>query len=601
MLQMGTSGPPTAAFIGGATPQAEIVGDSSGAQLSLDSTLARGPGHVIREVSTPTYAAQGLQTPPHQSDSIYNPWQQAQTRFNDTLGVTSEHNSHSAGRAHGYSSTESQTEVYTSNVTSSTAAGAETPPAVVAFVAAGHPDADFIGNDPPNDGNTYVPLDGNDAGATLWIIDNNGNGIRDRDEQNGPPNGSVPGAPVPKIPGVQPTTYPDDFVGPIQPDTERPPPKVNPGTPDSLNEDGTMNVVLEGNGNSLGTADGTRDDGRDYDTAEEFQNQLPDGYSLKYIGGGSLSQERAYRKGTLGPLDRKGHYAIRDADGNVIGVYDSGSGLFYAITHDDEGQTRILEVPGSALIEWTNVFGHSDYDSFMESRFENYTKQKGSVPADPKGDGHDYDALKAAGKVQILLFLSHIAKEGAKEIVLNVATGGLGRLVGFLGDAVEVVYRNGKWFKRVKNTSGQLDEIELTPEQSKELREALERNVAPGSGIIRGGNKSRVVFDGMEVRGVKDLSHVSDSTLKQMAKDGFAAKDINGRSLQLHHIDQDPAGPLVEIPDLRHKISNEIQHPLGNAPGVGLTAEQRAEFDAWRINYWKARAEEELARRGIAP
>jgi RHS repeat-associated protein len=124
---------------------------------------------------------------------------------------------------------------------------------------------------------------------------------------------------------------------------------------------------------------------------------------------------------------------------------------------------------------------------------------------------------------------------------------------------------------------------------------------APNSGIIRGGNKSRVVFDGMEVRGVRDLSHVSDSTLKQMAKDGFAAKDINGRSLQLHHLDQNPAGPVVEIPGFRHKISNEIQHPFGNASGAGLTAEQRAAFDAWRVNYWKARAAEELARRGISP
>lgn len=86
-----------------------------------------------------------------------------------------------------------------------------------------------------------------------------------------------------------------------------------------------------------------------------------------------------------------------------------------------------------------------------------------------------------------------------------------------------------------------------------------------------------------------------------MAKDGFAAKDINGKSLQLHHLDQNPAGPVVEIPVFRHKISNEIQHPFGNAPGVGLTAEQRAAFDAWRVNYWRVRAVEELARRGLTP
>jgi len=134
-----------------------------------------------------------------------------------------------------------------------------------------------------------------------------------------------------------------------------------------------------------------------------------------------------------------------------------------------------------------------------------------------------------------------------------------------------------------------------------ELGSAGRSFVAPNTGIIRGGNKSRVVFDGMEVRGVRELSHVSDSTLKQMAKDGFAAKDINGKSLQLHHVDQNPAGPVVEIPGVRHKISNSIQHPLGNAPGAGLTAEQRAAFDAWRVDYWKARAAEELARRGITP
>jgi RHS repeat-associated protein len=127
------------------------------------------------------------------------------------------------------------------------------------------------------------------------------------------------------------------------------------------------------------------------------------------------------------------------------------------------------------------------------------------------------------------------------------------------------------------------------------------RPSATSSGIIRSGTNSRVVFDGMEVRGVRDLSHVSDSTLKQMAKDGFAAKDINAKALELHHLDQNPAGPVVEIPGFRHKISNEIQHPFGNSPGAGLTAEQRAAFDAWRVNYWKARAAEELARRGMTP
>jgi hypothetical protein len=105
----------------------------------------------------------------------------------------------------------------------------------------------------------------------------------------------------------------------------------------------------------------------------------------------------------------------------------------------------------------------------------------------------------------------------------------------------------------------------------------------------------------MEVRAVRDLSHVKESTLRQMAKDGFAAKDINGKPLVLHHLDQNPAGPLVEMPGFRHSIHNPIQHPLGNAPGVGLSVEQRAAHNAWRGEYWKARATEELARRGLTP
>ena len=123
----------------------------------------------------------------------------------------------------------------------------------------------------------------------------------------------------------------------------------------------------------------------------------------------------------------------------------------------------------------------------------------------------------------------------------------------------------------------------------------------PDGGITRGGNKSRLVFDGMEVRGVRNLSHVDEGTLRAMSKKGFAAKDTNGNPLQLHHLDQNPAGPVVEIPDFRHRTGNDIQHPFGNSPGVGLSPEQRAAFDAWRLQYWRNRAAEELVRRGLTP
>ena len=118
-------------------------------------------------------------------------------------------------------------------------------------------------------------------------------------------------------------------------------------------------------------------------------------------------------------------------------------------------------------------------------------------------------------------------------------------------------------------------------------------------GIIRGDNPTRITFRGTEVRAVRNLSHVDERTLRAMQQKGFAARDQNGQSLQLHHLNQNPAGPLVEIPETRHGIGNIIQHPLGNKPKVGLTPEQRKTFDQFRFDYWKARATEELQRRGV--
>jgi len=143
------------------------------------------------------------------------------------------------------------------------------------------------------------------------------------------------------------------------------------------------------------------------------------------------------------------------------------------------------------------------------------------------------------------------------------------------------------------------------PALSKSQRLQLADISSPGSGrpsgLVRGTNPSRVVFDGMEVRAVRKLSHIDDSTLIQMARDGFSARDINGRTLILHHLDQNPAGPLAEMVGKRHSVHNRVQHPLGNVAGVGLTREQRATFDNWRREYWKARALEELTVRGLTP
>ncbi|MCK9589512.1 MAG: HNH/ENDO VII family nuclease [Terrimicrobiaceae bacterium] len=105
-------------------------------------------------------------------------------------------------------------------------------------------------------------------------------------------------------------------------------------------------------------------------------------------------------------------------------------------------------------------------------------------------------------------------------------------------------------------------------------------------------------FEGMEVRAVRDLSHLDDAALRAMVDDGTAAASRSGDKLILHHLNQSPAGPLVEIPRPFHSTGNRIQHPLGTAPGVGLTKAERAAHNALRERYWSWRAEEELARRG---
>lgn len=84
-----------------------------------------------------------------------------------------------------------------------------------------------------------------------------------------------------------------------------------------------------------------------------------------------------------------------------------------------------------------------------------------------------------------------------------------------------------------------------------------------------------------------------------MAELGFSGRDTAGDVLIMHHLGHRPAGPLVEIPRPRHDVWNPVQHPLGNTPGVGLSPNDRALFDFWRDDYWRARAVEELARRGL--
>jgi RHS repeat-associated protein len=121
---------------------------------------------------------------------------------------------------------------------------------------------------------------------------------------------------------------------------------------------------------------------------------------------------------------------------------------------------------------------------------------------------------------------------------------------------------------------------------------------SPFTGVVRGAD-GRAVFNGLEVRGMRDLSHVSESTLRAQAKLGFASKDAKGRPMVLHHHEQNPAGPIIEMPAPNHSTGNPAQHPFATRKGAGLTEAERTEFNAWRVDYWKARAQGELNRREL--
>jgi hypothetical protein len=50
--------------------------------------------------------------------------------------------------------------------------------------------------------------------------------------------------------------------------------------------------------------------------------------------------------------------------------------------------------------------------------------------------------------------------------------------------------------------------------------------------------RGAIKYDGIEIRGVRDFSHLSDNKVEAMIKKGVAPHDIHGNSITLHHLDQ---------------------------------------------------------------
>jgi hypothetical protein len=112
-------------------------------------------------------------------------------------------------------------------------------------------------------------------------------------------------------------------------------------------------------------------------------------------------------------------------------------------------------------------------------------------------------------------------------------------------------------------------------------------------------SKSTVEFEGMEVRAVRSLDHLSEREIRYIMKNEWSPRAA-GRSdrIILHHLGQKAEGPLVEMPARFHNPGNRIQHPFGNMGGLGNGPERQA-YNQWRTRYWHARYVDELRRRGL--
>ena len=121
-------------------------------------------------------------------------------------------------------------------------------------------------------------------------------------------------------------------------------------------------------------------------------------------------------------------------------------------------------------------------------------------------------------------------------------------------------------------------------------------------GYTQLGNNRAIYNNGtisLEVRGQRSLEHYKDNELLYHfnRKNTLSAKDIQGDVINLHHHEQNALGPIIEIPSRNHKIGNVKQHPYGNKNGISKN--DRAQFNEWRPEYWKARYAKEIERRGL--
>lgn len=171
--------------------------------------------------------------------------------------------------------------------------------------------------------------------------------------------------------------------------------------------------------------------------------------------------------------------------------------------------------------------------------------------------------------------------------------------IDWLYTAAELPFGKSTWTDLALATAGILGTVTpVAGDGAAAVAKMAARGSKATSNVVEGVNLTkRVVFNGTEVRAIRDLSHVSDVHLNKMAKEGVNPYNKEGERLIYHHLGQRPE-VVVMIPQKYHvQDLNPNLHPYGNIRGAGLGDQARLDYKQWRKDYNIEIAIRELERR----
>lgn len=99
--------------------------------------------------------------------------------------------------------------------------------------------------------------------------------------------------------------------------------------------------------------------------------------------------------------------------------------------------------------------------------------------------------------------------------------------------------------------------------------------------------KNDDIFDPNQVSSWKEKGKVVTGTNIERMESGRAPIGYDGKSVNLHHVDQTDTGELIEISASEHQSRySELHTNTGQAP----SQINRNEFNSWKKQYWPDRA-----------